>query len=452
MDTVKPALKQKKASKAAGNTKKVTITKASEDGVKITPSVLEGTVKIPPSKSFAHRAVISAFLSGGECVVRNIHLSEDLKATLGCVRALGASFDYDEKKKTVQFLGTSTGLPDKITLDCCESGSTLRFFIPIAMCFCQNLEFCGRGRLMERPLDPYFEIFERLGISYKLENGRLNVNGGLKSGSFLIDGSLSSQFITGLLFALPLLDGDSEIKIHGDLSSKGYIDITLDVLKKFGIKIENNDYKSFFIKGNQKYKAKNYTVEGDFSQAAFFLAAGALGCDITVSGLKENSLQGDRKILDVIAKTGAKILQTGTSKFCVVPSADMHGVLVDADEIPDLVPILAVMLSFVNGQSRIVNAGRLRIKESDRLAAITAELKKIGADITEGSDYLVIHGKQVMHGAKVASHNDHRIAMAMAIAACRCEGDMEIAGAKTSVKKSYPNFFEDYKKLGGKVE
>ncbi len=423
----------------------------SENTVQITPVPLKGTVKIPPSKSFAHRGVISAFLSGGECIVRNIHLSEDLKATLSCIKALGSDFEYDEKKKTVQFLGKRSALPEKIVLDCGESGSTLRFFIPVAMCFCKDLEFSGKGRLMERPLDPYFEIFDNLKIPYKLKKGVLSVKGGLIPGEFIIDGGISSQFITGLLFALPLLNGDSKIYIKGELSSKGYIDITLEVLKRFGIKIENNDYKSFSIKGNQKYKNRNYTVEGDFSQAAFFLAAGALGCDILVSGLNVESLQGDKKILDIIALTGAKIQQIGASKFRAVAAANMHGITVDADEIPDLVPILAVMLSFVNGESRIINAGRLRIKESDRLSAICSELKKLGADIEEGDDFLIIHGKQVLQGARVTSHNDHRIAMAMAIAACRCEGDLEIEDAKNSVKKSYPNFFEDYKKLGGKV-
>jgi len=425
---------------------------AKTDTVNIIPAVLKGTVKAPPSKSYAHRGVISAFLSGGECDVKNIHLSEDLKATLGCIKVLGSAFEYDEKKKTVHFVGTRSALSEKVILDCGESGSTLRFFIPIAMCFCQNLEFCGKGRLMERPLAPYFEIFDRLGIDYKMKDGRLTVKGGLKSGSFSVDGSISSQFITGLLFALPLLDGDSEIVIRGGLSSKAYIDITLDVLKRFGIKIENNDYKSFIIKGSQKYKNCNYTVEGDFSQAAFFLAAGALGCDVTVSGLKADSLQGDKKILEIIALTGAKIQQTGTSKFGATPTTDMHGITVDADEIPDIVPILAVMLSFVRGESRIINAGRLRIKESDRLSAICSELKKLGADIEEGDDFLIIRGKQVLNGAEVTSHNDHRTTMAMAIAACRCEGNVVIDGARNSVTKSYPNFFEDYKKLGGKVK
>ncbi len=422
------------------------------DSVKITPSVLSGKVKVPPSKSFAHRAVLAAFLSGGECKINNIGLSEDISATLNCIKALGAKFEYDNIKSNVLIACKAKTPCDKIILDCKESGSTLRFLIPIALCFSNNLEFTGQGRLMGRPMKPYFDIFDEKGIKYCLKNGVLSVNGKLSAGDFKIDGSVSSQFITGLLFALPLLDGDSRIIIEGNLTSKGYVDITLDVLKKFGVKIENDNYKVFTIKGNQQYKAKNYTVEGDFSQAAFFLTAGALGCDITCTGLKENSLQGDKKILNIIAQTGAIIEKVGTNGYKATATADMHGITVDADEIPDLVPIMAVLLAFCKGESRIVNAARLRIKESDRLAATCSELKALGAEITEGEDFLVINGVQVLSGNTVSSHNDHRIAMATAIAACRCEGEVIIDGAKKSVKKSYPDFFDDYKKLGGITE
>lgn len=422
------------------------------DKIKIEPCALSGKVKAPPSKSYAHRAIISAFLSGEECKINNIRHSDDILATLDCIKALGGAFECDEKKSTVVMGTSSSPISKKIRLNCNESGSTLRFFVPIALCFCENVEFCGKGRLMSRPLTPYFDIFDELGIKYKKKNDTLTIKGRLQPGNFAIDGSVSSQFITGLLFALPLLDGDSEIHIKGNLSSKGYIDITLDVLKKFGIKIKNDNYEVFTVKGNQKYKPRSYTVEGDFSQAAFFLVAGALGCDITVSGLNANSLQGDKKILDIISETGAEIEKIGASKFRALSTPTMHGITVDADEIPDLVPILAVLLSFCKGESRIVNAARLRLKESDRLAAIATELKKLGADIEEGDDFLVIRGKQVLGGAEVSSHNDHRIAMSTAIAACRCEGSVIIDGAKKSVKKSYPDFFEDYERLGGKSE
>ncbi len=422
------------------------------DTVKINPSRLVGKVKVPPSKSFAHRAIISAFLSGGECTVKNLNPSEDILATLDCIGALGGKIEFDENRGIATFSGFRKRRAKKIVLNCRESGSTLRFFIPIALALYDRVEFTGKGRLMERPQKPYFDIFDKLGITYKMNKTRLTVEGSLKSGDFAVDGSISSQFITGLLFALPLLDGDSRISIKGGLSSKGYIDITLDVLKKHGIKIENNNYQEFIVKGNQNYIPKNYSVEGDFSQAAFFLVAGALGCDVTCMGLRENSLQGDKKILDILKECGAEVQQEGISKFKALCTPKMHGICVDADEIPDLVPILAVLFSFVKGESRIINAGRLRIKESDRLAAITAELTKLGANIKEDGDSLIISGVQVLGGAKCDSHNDHRIAMAVAVAACRCEGPVEIDGATTSVKKSYPNFFKDYKKLGGKVK
>ena len=421
------------------------------DSVKITPAVLSGKVKVPPSKSYAHRAILGAFLSGEECKINNIKLSEDITATLDCAKALGAEWTYDEKKSSVQLSPSGKKVPSKIRLNCNESGSTLRFLIPIALTFGTNIEFTGNGRLMERPLTPFFEIFDKKGIDYKQKNGKLSINGKLCAGDFNIDSSISSQFITGLLFALPLLEGDSRIVIDGVLTSKGYIDITLDVLKKYGIKIQNEDYKIFTVKGNQKYKPRSYTVEGDFSQAAFFLTAGALGCNITCTGLKESSLQGDKKVLEIIESTGARIEKNGTNGLRAIATATMHGITVDADEIPDLVPILSVLLAFCKGESRIVNAGRLRLKESDRLTAITSVLSAMGADITEGEDFLIINGKQVLDGNTVSAFGDDRIAMSAAIAACRCEGDVIIEGAEKAIKKSYPDFFKDYKKLGGNV-
>ncbi len=423
------------------------------DMVTITPSPLLGTVKIPPSKSFAHRAIISAFLSNSPCTVSNIAFSKDIEATLSCVKALGGNAKYDKKKQAVFFKRTNnTHSAEPPVLDCGESGSTLRFFIPIALALGNSASFKGHGKLMERPLEPYFEIFQKKGIKYHKTKNVLTLSGKLTSGEFSLDGSVSSQFLTGLLFALPILDGDSVIKIEGNLSSKGYIDITLDVLKSFGIEIENFDYKTFTIKGNQKYIATNYTVEGDFSQAAFFLVAGALGCNISCKGLKKDSLQGDKKITEILEKTGAKVTWIDNDTLKASSSALMHGITVDADEIPDLVPIISVLLSFCKGKSRIENAARLRLKESDRLAAMASELSKMDADITEGDDFLEISGKQTLRGCDLASWNDHRIAMALSIAACRSEGDIFIKGAKKAITKSYPAFFDDYARLGGNIK
>lgn len=422
------------------------------DIVNIRPGMLRGTVNIPPSKSFAHRAVLAAFLSRGKCRIENVQLSEDIAATVRCAEKMGAVCRYDAVRRILELDGSAcadTG--GHVKLDCGESGSTLRFLIPVAAALGFDCEFTGRGRLMKRPLDPYFEIFKSRKIRYELKDDTLKTYGSLKPGRFEIDGGLSSQFITGLLFALPQLDGDSEIIIKGRLESRAYVDISIAVLKNFGIKIENRNYESFTVCGGQRFKQRNYRIEGDFSQAAFFLVAGAIGCDITCAGLPEDSLQGDKKIVEIIESTGAAIKRE-KGGLRAEYRCGMRGVTVDASEIPDLVPILAVLLCFCGGESRIVNAGRLRLKESDRLRAVSSELGHLGADITEGSDYLVIHGRQVLNGTTVSAWNDHRIAMALAVAACRCEGDVGITGARRAVTKSYPEFFEDYADLGGLVK
>ena len=222
------------------------------DKVKITPTALSGEVKIPPSKSYAHRAIIAAFLSGESSIVDNISLSKDILATLDCIKALGGRIKYNKKSKSVSIKKGKPNLNKMPKLYCSESGSTLRFFIPVALALFENARFFGKGRLLKRPLTPYFEIFDRLNIHYKQTANSLTVSGKLTPGEFKLDGSVSSQFLTGLLFALPLLDDESKIDIIGELSSKAYIDITLDVLSSFGIEIQNNDYKTFIIKGNQK--------------------------------------------------------------------------------------------------------------------------------------------------------------------------------------------------------
>lgn len=422
------------------------------DMVNIKPAMLEGEVRIPPSKSIAHRAVIAAFLSRGKCSIENIDLSDDISATVGCIKAMGAKCRYDKRNRVLEISCEKLkSTSRRITLDCGESGSTLRFFIPIALALGFKCNFTGRGRLMKRPMEPYMKVFEEKGIRYELHDDVLTTDGKLVAGKYIIDGSLSSQFVTGLLFALSTLEGDSEIVIDGETVSCGYIDLTLATLSDFGIEVENKDYKQFVIKGNQKYKVMDYSVEGDFSQAAFFLVAGAIGSNVVCTGMNPDSIQGDKEILNILENVGATVKIEDGGKIQAEYSADMHGITVDAGEIPDLVPILAVLLSFCRGESRIVNAGRLRIKESDRLKAVSSELKHLGVDITEGTDYLKINGRHVLEGTTVSAWNDHRIAMSMAIAASRCEGDVGITGAETAVKKSYPDFFEDYRSLGGVV-
>jgi len=324
-------------------------------------------------------------------------------------------------------------------INCNESGSTLRFLIPIAMVLADKSEFTGCGRLIERPLDTYYRIFDEQGINYSNDSGKLPliVNGKIKSSNFKIEGDISSQFISGLLFSLPLLEKESKITIINELESKGYVDLTIDMLNKFGVNIVNNNYKDFIIEGNSKYKAANYEVEADYSQGAFFLVASALGNDVNSLGLNEESIQGDRKIVDIINE---------------INNSNFNEFIIDASQIPDLVPILAVLSSLLDGKTvNIINAKRLRIKESDRLNAITTQLNLLGADLTELEDGIIIKGKKVLKGgATVNSFNDHRIAMSLAIAATRCENEIVLEGYE-AVKKSYPNFWRDYQALGGQI-
>jgi len=411
------------------------------NSIVIKPNKLKGTILAPPSKSLSHRAVISAALcKEGKSIVDNVILSEDIIATIEGMKQLGTDIEIIKNKNNTYKLviERNTAEFNNAIINCNESGSTLRFLIPIALSLCESSTFDGKGKLVERPLDVYYNIFEKDHIKYKNNNGKLplSVEGKLKGGTYEVSGSISSQFITGLLFALPLLKNDSVIKITDKLESVGYVDLTLDILKQFNIHIENNDYKEFTIRGNSNYKSSDYIVEGDFSQGAFFLTAGAIGNDVDCTGLKENSLQGDKEILNII-----KQFET-----------DEDEIIIDASQIPDLVPILTVLASLKEGKTtKIINAERVRIKESDRLAAISTEMNKLGADITELKDGLIIKGQKTLKGdATVNSHNDHRIAMSLAVAATKCENEI-ILEDYTSVNKSYPEFWNDYKSLGGVV-
>ena len=424
----------------------------------IQPFPLNGKVKIPPSKSLSHRAVIAAGLSNGECAIDNISMSEDIIATCEIMKKLGVNIKQfpnnlkvcGKGKLELECTETVNNEIARNELQCNESGSTLRFLIPIAMLTGGKITFKGRGKLVQRPLKPYYEIFDKQNIKYTTSSGNLPliVDGNLKPGIFELRGDVSSQFITGLMYALPLLDGDSTIKITTKMESIGYIDLTLDVLSKFGVKIENNNYREFKIKGNQHFSKRDYRVEGDFSQAAFYLAAGVLGGEVECLDLNMESLQGDRVIVDIIKNMGGKItIEDGVLK---ASKSNLKGTIIDASQCPDLVPIAAVLGALSDGTTEIINAARVRIKECDRLKAIATELNKIGADVIEREDSLLIHGKPGLKGGIVNSWNDHRIAMAMAIASIRCTQELTIEDSG-SVKKSYPEFYEDFKNLGGKV-
>lgn len=423
------------------------------NSVIITPSTLKGTLNIPASKSLCHRSIIAAGLSKGVSSIENIIYSDDINATVSGMKTFGVNVIKTENGLMID--GSKSILFDKEAnnedgyyIDCIESGSTLRFFIPLAALTKNKITFNGKGRLGERPLEPYYDIFHQQNIKYHNKDGKLplTVEGKLSPGIFQIKGDVSSQFITGLLYALPCLDGDSSIILSTELESKPYVDMTIDTLKKFSVNVINNGYKDFFIKGNQSYKPYDYRVEGDFSQAAFWLAAGALGGNIELNEINMDSLQGDKVIVDLLSKMGANIMIK--MKSILIKDSVLSGITIDASECPDIVPILAVIGSLSKGTTEIINASRLRLKESDRLKAVATELNKLGADVTEKEDGLLIRGKDKLKGGTVSSWNDHRIAMAMAIASIKCTDTVIIEGSE-AVNKSYPNFFEDFKKLGG---
>lgn len=423
--------------------------------IKITARNLKGSLKAPPSKSGSHRAVISAGLSEGKSKIDNLIFSKDIIATLDGMKAFGVKYEIIEPIEefgagSVKIEGVDPVEIKEHTIDANESGSTLRFLIPIAALDRSKVTFTGKGKLVERPLDIYYDIFKEQEINYSTTGGNLplTIYGGLKAGNFNIPGDISSQFITGLLFSLPLLKDDSTIIINSPLESKGYVDLTLEVLEKFGIKVENEEYKEFIIKGNQKYRSTDYIVEGDYSQAAFFIVAGILGGNINCRGLNIDSLQGDKAILDLVRDMGAdiRISEEGISAM----HSKTYGIEIDASQCPDLVPVLATLGALSKGTTRIIKAERLRIKESDRLKAMATELNKLGADVVELEDGLEINGKENLNGGIVESWNDHRIAMALAIASIKCEGEVIIKNSE-AVEKSYPGFWKDFEKLGGEI-
>lgn len=416
------------------------------DKICITPSSLSGKISPPPSKSLSHRAILCAAMAKGISVIDNIVLSKDISVTIGAVRALGASVDIDGTRLTVD--GTNMFNISDTEIDCHESGSTLRFLVPVSLVGDRKTRFTGVPYLWNRPLDPFYPMFEQDNISYKKNpSERLDfvVSGSLKGGEYHIDGNVSSQFITGLLYALPLINTDSKIIIENGLQSKGYVDLTLDTLNTFGISIENNNYKEFFIKGNQEYTPTNYFVESDYSQAAFFLCAAAIGNDVVVENVNIDSLQGDKQILNCLEKLGCSVEVNKTSIRVV--SSNLVGADIDGSEIPDIVPILSIVCALAKGTSTIRNIERLRIKECDRLNVMATLLGKLGVDVEEKSDQLIIRGTDSFTGGELNSYNDHRIAMSMAIASTRGTQPFVIDDPDC-VNKSYIHFWDDFRSLG----
>lgn len=405
----------------------------------ITPKKLSGNVNIPASKSISHRALICAALADGISEIKNVTMSEDIHATMDVLTKLGASFTINGNCITVSGIHTPS---DNAVLNCNESGSTLRFIIPVACALGTTSEFHGKGRLPQRPISIYTRELSDKGITFDYNNTMpFSVSGKLTGGEYHIEGDISSQFITGLLLALPLCEKDSVIKLTSTLQSRPYVDITTDCLRHFGIQITETE-NEYIIKGNQKYRSCNFDVEADFSQAAFFITANAIGNNINIDNLPDPALsaQGDKKIIEI------------AESICYNKKAGVfEDITIDASDIPDLVPTVSVLCSLSGCRTFITNAQRLRIKESDRLETTAQMINNLGGNVTVTEDGLVIMPVDKFTGGTVDSFNDHRIAMAAAIAASVATGRVFIKNFD-SIKKSYPDFLTDYKKLGGTVQ
>ncbi len=426
-----------------------------------------GVVRAPSSKSEAHRHLIVAALShlygAGDQMrrVRCTDLNEDIKATARCLEALGATVVREGE----DFLVTPIKvLPPHALLDCGESGSTLRFLLPVACALGAvdgapagfSVSFLGHGRLPERPLSPlYEELVAHGAVLSPMGTNPLTVQGKLTNGDYTIDGGVSSQFISGLLFALPLLKGSSQLSVSGKIESSPYIAMTVDALA--ATETVSGALPVFTIhategetdrRGRRLLQGATQTVGGDWSGAAFFLTAGVLcpeGQTVTLTGLDPATRQGDASIVEVLRRMGGRI-ELDTQGRYVAAASHLHGCEINAEQIPDLVPILAVAASMAEGETRIVGASRLRLKESDRLATVTAMLTALGGDVTETADGLIIRGVPSLHGGAVDAAGDHRIAMSAAIAATRCDGCVTVRGAE-AVAKSYPAFWDEFERI-----
>ena len=395
--------------------------------IEITPSKLEGSVNAPSSKSMCHRLLVAALFGKQDTQINTNCFSKDIYATCSCVSKLGKNVSCNPDKQQINITCDNKQI-DYPELFANESGTTARFILPCASTLLDGFTLDGCGRLTERPFSHLCEQMRKNGVSINSDTLPITCKGKLCSGLFTLPGNISTQFISGLLFALPTLEGDSKIQITTEIEGFGYIAMTLDVLKKFGIQIEYED-NCFNIKGNQIYKTPAIIdCEADWSNAAFFVVANEIGSNIELSGLNYNSCQGDKEILSLCRNVSD----------------------IDASNIPDLVPILSVLYSVSGKDVRIYNAGRLRLKESDRIKATCQMINALGGSATEKQDEIIIHGKHELCGGIVDSFNDHRIVMASAIASTKCKNKVIINNAQ-AVDKSYPTFFNDFASLGGKI-
>ena len=413
--------------------------------ISITPKKLTGEIGAIPSKSDAHRLLICAALSDEKTVLTLPLISKDIAATISCLRSVGADIEVEGKRVTISPVKK---VPDRAELDCYESGSTLRFMLPVAAAMGINAVFKGSGRLPERPIGELTKVLSDHGIEFSSPKLPFEIKGKLSPGKYEIAGNISSQYITGLLLALPMLGGKSDVVLTTKLESAPYVDITLSALERFGVIVEKTE-KGYAVDGADGYHSpKCMTVDGDWSNSAFFLTAGAMNGPVCVTGLSDNSPQGDKKVLEILKYAGAEVKKNENG--ITVKSAKLKASRIDITEIPDLLPILAVFACACEGKTEFYGGRRLRLKESDRLVTTACMINALGGAAEETEDGLIVFGKS-LSGGTVDSFNDHRIVMAAAVASVMCSGPVVIKDAQAA-DKSYPTFFEDFRKLGGEAD
>lgn len=416
----------------------------------ITPGLLtQSVIDIPPSKSMAHRAVICAALAKGQSVIHHVDYSDDILTTIEGMRALGAGIETHGSDVMIEGISDFSGLRSSV-IQCNESGSTLRFFIPIFSLTQKPVVFLGRNRLLKRPQTVYQELFSSQGLHYRQDETQIEIAGALKPGEFTVRGDISSQFISGLMLAMATQSIDSRIHIVPPFESRSYIDLTMQMMADFGVKTEYEDDLTILIPGGQSYQPRAITVESDYSQLGFYAALGSLNAPLCCRGVRSDSRQGDRRIVDFIRDLGGRAeIQENAVKF---QPAALKGCTIDLEDCPDLGPVLMTIASFAEGETHFINAGRLRLKESDRIEAMEMELRKLGVKIHSSAGEVWVQGasgwktSELLHG-----HRDHRIVMSLAVGATLAENPVQIAQAE-SIAKSYPGFFEDLRKLGIQVK
>ncbi|MBR2066940.1 MAG: 3-phosphoshikimate 1-carboxyvinyltransferase [Solobacterium sp.] len=409
----------------------------------------ESYISLPASKSLMHRYLIAAALANGESSLYHFTHNEDTLATMHALKKLGASFIQEEDRLLVRGISSTIHLEDTV-IDAHESGSTLRFLIPLFSLSNQRIKFIGKGRLLERPQSVYEKIFTEEGLSFKHTLEYIEVEGALKAGKYSVEGNISSQFITGLFFTLPMCEGDSEIEILPPIASASYLNLTIDVLSKAGIKIRQEGNR-YYIKGKQNYQPFDIDVPADDSQAAFFIAlAQIVKVPIHLVNMDHDSKQGDHIIKDIVEKMGMDV-EEKEKGYCF-KDGELKGIEIDLEDCPDLGPILFALATQAKGTTTFLHTERLRIKESDRIQAMKEELAKLGYKIEDGNDWVKVYGHhEGINSRELYGHNDHRIVMALSILSTLFEEEIYIDRAE-AIEKSYPKFFKDLEKVGIQIK